>query len=148
MAPIEPANPNDFIGNSIVSETLSPIQRILIIGAGWTGRQIAGQMVAYGLDVTLVDNNSQALDVSRTWILDQRESFIEQMYWPGVSHEQLANRIHLATGIDAVVGDFDLVLESVSEQFSLKRRIIKAYSERFQTPSIIASNSRARGRST
>ena len=141
MAPIEPTNPNAFIDNTNVGETFPPVQRVMIIGAGWTGRQIAGQMVAYSLDVTLVDNNSKALDESRAWILDQRESFFEQGYWPDVSHEQLADRIHLAAGIDAVDGEFDLVLESVSEQFSLKRRIIKAYSERFQTPTIIASNS-------
>ncbi len=118
-----------------------PIQRVLIIGAGWTGRQIAGQMASHGLDVTLVDSNTSALDVSRTWILDQRESFFEQGYWPDVSHEQLADRIHTADGIDRVVGEFDLVLESVSEQFSLKRRIIKSFSERFPSPAIIASNS-------
>ena len=141
MAPSEPANPNGVADKSIVEAAFPPIQRVLIIGAGWTGRQIAGQMVAYGLDVTLVDNNSQALDVSRAWILDQRESFFEQGYWPDVSHEQLTSRIHTATLIDAVAGEFDLVLESVSEQFSLKRRIIKAYSERFQSPTIIASNS-------
>ena len=118
-----------------------PIQRVLIVGAGWTGRQIAGQMSSHGLDVTLVDSNASALDVSRTWILNQRESFIEQGYWPDVSHEQLADRIHTADGIDGVVGEFDLILESVSEQFSLKRRIIKSYSERFPSPTIIASNS-------
>ena len=141
MAPSEPANPNGVADKSIVEAAFPPIQRVLIIGAGWTGRQIAGQMVAYGLDVSLVDNNMQALEDSRAWILDQRESFFEQGYWPDVSHEQLASRIHTATLIDAVAGEFDLVLESVSEQFSLKRRIIKAYSERFTSPTIIASNS-------
>ena len=72
MAPSEPANPNNVSDKSILEAALPPIQRVLIIGAGWTGRQIAGQMVAFGLDVTLVDNNTQALDISRTWILDQR----------------------------------------------------------------------------
>ena len=121
--------------------TSPPIQRALIIGAGWTGRQIAGQMASHGLDVSLVDRDASALDVSRTWILDQRESFVEQGYWPDVSHDQLANRINTANDIDGVAGEFDLVLESVSEQFSLKRRIIKSYSERFPSPIIIASNS-------
>ncbi len=119
----------------------APIDRVLIIGAGWTGRQIAGQMAAHGLDVTLIDSNSQALQISTAWILDQHESFAEQGYWPDVSRERLANRVHSAASIDDVTGDFDLILESVSEQFSLKRRIIKAYSERFATPTIIASNS-------
>ena len=121
--------------------TSPPIQRALIIGAGWTGRQIAGQMASHGLDVSLVDRDASALDVSRTWILDQRESFVEQGYWPDVSHDQLANRINTANDIDGVAGKFDLVIESVSEQFSLKRRIIKSYSERFPSPTIIASNS-------
>jgi len=114
---------------------------VLIIGAGWTGRQIAGQMSVHGIDVTLIDSNLQALEVSTAWILDQREPFMEQEYWPEASQEQLASRIHTASNIDNVSGDFDLVLESVSEQFSLKRRIIKAYSERFAPPTIIASNS-------
>ncbi len=148
MAPSEPSNstgsPANLVGlssKSILDSASRPIQRVLIIGAGWTGRQIAGQMVAYGLDVTLVDNSAQALDVSRSWILEQRESFFEQGYWPEVSHDKLASRIHTAAGIDAITGEYDLVLESVSEQFSLKRRIMKAYSERFPSPTIIASNS-------
>jgi len=114
---------------------------VLIIGAGWTGRQIAGQMAAFGLHVTMVDSQALSLDVSRAWILDQRESFFEQGYWPEVTHEVLSSRIQIASGIDDAMGDFDLVLESVSEQFSLKRRIIKACSERFQFPTVIASNS-------
>jgi len=118
-----------------------PIQRALIIGAGWTGRQIAGQMASHGLNVTLMDNNAGALDVSKQWILDQAEPFSEQGYWPEVPRKELERRIYTADGIDALPGEFDLVLESVSEQFSLKRRIIKSYSERFPAPTIIASNS-------
>ena len=140
MAPTEPTNVHVSTAPTL-SLTSGPIQRILIIGAGWTGRQIAGQMASHGLDVTLVDNHAAALDVSRQWILDQREPFSEQGYWPEVSREELSERIHTAAGIDALSGEFDLILESVSEQFSLKRRIIKTYSERFASPTIIASNS-------
>ena len=140
MAPTEPTNVNVATAPAI-SPTFGPIQRTLIIGAGWTGRQIAGQMASHGLDVTLVDNNAAALEVSRQWILDQRKPFSEQGYWPEVPHEELSGRIHTAPNIDVLSGEFDLILESVSEQFSLKRRIIKTYSERFASPTIIASNS-------
>ena len=136
--PTEPTNP---ISDSLPSHSLSAIQRVLIIGAGWTGRQIAGQMAIHGLDVTLVDSNPSALDVSVKWIKDQREPFFEQGYWPELSESNLARHIHTAAGLDSLDGEFDLVLESVSEQFSLKRRIIKNYSERFRAPTIIASNS-------
>ena len=140
MAPIEPTDFN-ITNAPAVGSASGPIQRVLIIGAGWTGRQIAGQMASHGLDVTLVDNHSAALEVSREWILEQREPFSEQGYWPDVPREELAGRIHTAADIDALTGEFDLILESVSEQFSLKRRIIKTYSERFASPTIIASNS-------
>lgn len=117
------------------------MNRVLIVGAGWTGRQIGGQMASHGLDVTFVDSSAEALQVSREWILDQRETFFEQGHWPDIRHDQLASLIHTTSKIDEVAGDFDLILESVSEQFSLKRRIIKSYSERFASPAIIASNS-------
>ena len=140
MAPSEPTNV-DIAPGPDSTPAHGPIQRILIIGAGWTGRQIAGQMASHGLDVTLVDSNASALEMSQKWILDQAAPFSEQGYWPEVLREELAGRIHLAAGIEALSGDFDLILESVSEQFSLKRRIIKTYSERFALPTIIASNS-------
>ena len=141
MAPTEPANLSSSSDRDSVAHGHAPIQRVLIVGAGWTGRQIAGQMAAFGLNVTLVDSNVQALDVSKKWILDQREPFYEQGYWPEVTSDLLESRIHSAGNLDDLSGEFDLVLESVSEQFSLKRRIIKSYSERFAYPTIIASNS-------
>jgi len=113
----------------------------LILGAGWTGRQIAGQMTSHGLDVTLLDSNPQALELSIAWVESQREPFFEQGFWPKTSRTQLSNRLHCAPSLESLVGQFDLVLESVSEQFSLKRRIIKSVSERFAVPTIVASNS-------
>ena len=136
-----PPEPTSSINDTIDSPSAPAIQRGLIIGAGWTGRQIAGQMACHGLDVTLVDSSATALDVSVKWIMEQRESFFEQGYWPDISEGLLASRVHTTRGLDAVAGEFDLVIESVSEQFSLKRRILKSVSERFQTPTIIASNS-------
>ena len=137
-----PSEPTSPINEPLVSSAPSTaIQRVLIIGAGWTGRQIAGQMAISGLDVTLVDSNPSALDVSVKWIMDQRESFCEQGYWPDLSESVLASHVDTASGLDAVEGEYDLVLESVSEQFSLKRRIIKKYSARFHAPTIVASNS-------
>ena len=136
-----PPEPTSSINDANVSPSLPAIQRVLIIGAGWTGRQIAGQMAIHGLDVTLVDSNPSALDVSVKWILEQRESFFEQGYWPDLSESRLASHVNIASSLDAVGGEFDLVLESVSEQFSLKRRILKNVSERFRNPTIIGSNS-------
>jgi 3-hydroxybutyryl-CoA dehydrogenase len=119
----------------------SRIQNALIIGAGWTGRQLAGQFAAFGVDTTLIDNNSRALDISRFWIEHQWVEFVQSGYWPKIGLPELMSRLHTVESLESIDGSFDLVLESVSEQFSLKRRIFKKYSERFPSPTILASNS-------
>jgi 3-hydroxybutyryl-CoA dehydrogenase len=122
-----------------------PIQNVIILGAGWTGRQIAGQMVAFGLNVILLDNNPHALSMSVDWIETQRVSFAEQGFWPNLSAGELKQRLSTAGSIDAIQdfdqSPFDLILESISEQFSLKRRVLQTVSKRFGPDTIIASNS-------
>jgi 3-hydroxyacyl-CoA dehydrogenase len=61
------------------------IERVAIIGAGWTGRQIAGQMVTHGVGVILCDESSGALNTSRAWILSNLNAFESQGYWPATS---------------------------------------------------------------
>ncbi len=130
-----------FESHPLELSNLDPIQSVLIIGAGWTGRQIAGQMAAHGVQVLLVDNSDAALHQSVRWIEGQRETFQEQGFWPSVSSEELSQRVHTANSLDYISEPVDLVLESVTEQFSLKRRIIQTYSKRFAAPTILASNS-------
>jgi 3-hydroxybutyryl-CoA dehydrogenase len=128
-------------------ENEDSIDRVIIIGAGWTGRQIAGQMAAFGVRVTLVDPFAQALEASRTWILSQRERFCEEGFWPSISQEDLLDRLTFvsATGPEQLSKNNQpipgLILESIPEQVALKRRTLKRYSEQFAPPTIIASNS-------
>jgi 3-hydroxybutyryl-CoA dehydrogenase len=117
------------------------IQRVLIAGAGWTGRQIAGQMAAFGVEVTLFDRSDQALQASRDWIESQAAHMRLNGFWPADETGNLMNRLQTSNSLQELRSDFDLVLESVSEQFSLKRRLMKQLSEQFPAPTILASNS-------
>ncbi len=117
------------------------IQRVLIIGAGWTGRQIAGQMIAHGLDVTLIDSHPVALADSERWINDERQQMIAGGYWPAISQSEVTDRLTLEGSFERLPDDFDFVLETVSELFALKRRLMKQYSERYASPCLMASNS-------
>jgi 3-hydroxyacyl-CoA dehydrogenase len=126
----------------------NPVHRVAIVGAGWTGRQIAGQMAAFGLSVTLIDSVPDALEASRAWIVAQRSGFCEKGYWPHVDESSLLHRIEFSRTPESggvvgheVSGTFDLVLESVPEQVALKRRILKRYSDVYPAPTLIASNS-------
>ena len=56
--------------------SLAPIGTVCIVGAGWSGRQIAAQLLAHGLHVSLYDLNAEVIDSAKIWIADHIE---EQM---------------------------------------------------------------------
>jgi 3-hydroxybutyryl-CoA dehydrogenase len=128
------------------------IEQVAIIGAGWTGRQIAGQMITHGVRVILCDESSGALNTSRAWIIANLTAFQTQGYWPATSQEQVDSRLglvhpdflfggdHSTTGSRGV-REVGLVLECIPEQVALKRRVLKRASEVFGESTIVASNS-------
>lgn len=113
------------------------IQRVLIVGAGWVGRQIAARMAQHGVNVWLFDRKRAVCEHSLAWIrsiVDQRiESSSPAVIADWISKVQIAEEI--------CVPDMDLVIESVPEQISLKKRVLGEISERYPPPVIIASNS-------
>lgn len=124
------------------------IQRVTIIGGGWTGRQIAGQMAAFGVSVLLMDPIREALESSRAWIVSNRSRFIAEGHWPASDEATFFERLQFREApkdprelIDNGSWAPDLLLESVPEQIALKRRVLKGYSEVLPPPTIIASNS-------
>ena len=113
------------------------IQRVLIVGAGWVGRQIAARMAQHGVNVWLFDRKRAVCEHSLEWIrsiVGQRiESSSPAVIADWISKIQIAEQI--------CVPDMDLVIESVPEQISLKKRVLGEISERYPPPVIIASNS-------
>lgn len=147
---------------------LRGIEVIVIVGAGWTGRQIAGQMLTHGIQVILCDESTGALNTSKSWILSNLKSFAQEGYWPSTSEATVESRLQLVhpdvvfspqvlvrnekaiteahQAIDLSVGGFDkslvdLVLECIPEQVALKRRVLKRASELYPETTVIASNS-------
>ncbi|MFN9416692.1 MAG: 3-hydroxyacyl-CoA dehydrogenase NAD-binding domain-containing protein [Pirellula sp.] len=120
------------------------IRTVLVIGAGWVGRQIVGQFIAHGLCVTWLDQSSDALNSGLTWIAEHRaeicsanQDSIERAIGGGSSCEE----VRTCTNIDDAGSPIDLVLETVSEQVSVKRKVLELVSARYPAPTVIASNS-------
>ncbi len=147
---------------------LRGIEVVVIVGAGWTGRQIAGQMLTHGIQVILCDESSGALNTSKSWILSNLKSFSQEKYWPPTSETAVETRLQLVhpdvifspqkvirnenniteahRSVDLSFGGFDkslvdLVLECIPEQVALKRRVLKLASELYPETTVIASNS-------
>jgi 3-hydroxybutyryl-CoA dehydrogenase len=119
------------------------IRTVLVIGAGWVGRQIVGQFVAHGLSVTWLDQSGDALSSGLKWIAEHRAEI------HSANHDSIqraigdsnANDVRTCTNIEDAGSSFDLVLETVSEQVSVKRKVLELASARYPSPTIIASNS-------
>ncbi|MEM7476201.1 MAG: 3-hydroxyacyl-CoA dehydrogenase NAD-binding domain-containing protein [Planctomycetota bacterium] len=128
-----------------------PIIKVLIIGSGWVGRQIAAKMAICGLNVTLFDRNNAALEDSKQWIFHsiktsqaaprQTDSLDETSI---ESAELILDRldwIRELPNTETAMSDYQLVLESVSEQLSVKKRVLRKVSSILHEDTILASNS-------
>ena len=113
------------------------IQRVLIVGAGWVGRQIAARMAQHGVHVWLFDRNRTVCEKSLQWMNSivgaPIESSSPAVIAGWISKIQIADQIFVPA--------IDLVVESVPEQISLKKRVLSEISERYPMPTIITSNS-------
>lgn len=137
------ASPVSVASLASPSPDVQPIDFVVIVGAGWTGRQIAGQMLTHGLRVRLIDRNPEGLSASRAWIESQLKPFHEQGFWPKCDWEEVRERLELVTEnpTDDACSEPGLVLECVPEQVALKRRVLRSYSEVYGAGTVIASNS-------
>jgi 3-hydroxybutyryl-CoA dehydrogenase len=113
------------------------LQRVLIVGAGWVGRQIAARMAQHGVHVWLFDRNrivcEQSLHWMRSIVSDPIESSSTAVISDWLPNVQIADQIF--------VPGTELVIESVPEQISLKKRVLREISESYSPPTIITSNS-------
>jgi 3-hydroxybutyryl-CoA dehydrogenase len=118
--------------------SLAPIRTVCIVGAGWSGRQIAAQLLAHGMQVSLYDSNAEVIDSAKIWIAHHIEEQTASGYWNRELAEGWQGRMRVLAVMQQ--DDCDLVLECTFEQASLKRRVLKQLSKAFPAPCIIASN--------
>ncbi|MCU0718906.1 MAG: 3-hydroxyacyl-CoA dehydrogenase NAD-binding domain-containing protein [Pirellula sp.] len=111
----------------------------LVIGAGWVGRQIVLQLSAFGIKTSWFDQSPAALESGMRWLSNQGESIRVELGWK-IENQPLGPNILAIHDISHARDDIDLVIESVTEQSSAKRKVLTAVSTRFPT-AIIASNS-------
>ncbi|MCC7336980.1 MAG: hypothetical protein IT422_17960 [Pirellulaceae bacterium] len=114
---------------------MTAIENVLILGAGWVGQQTAARLARFGLSVWLADRSLQVCTAAVEWMRELPE-FAPDPSW--------IDRVRISPGMrehDAMGVPIDLVIESVPEQVSLKKRVLRELSETFPAPTIIASNS-------
>jgi 3-hydroxybutyryl-CoA dehydrogenase len=116
------------------------IRRVAVIGAGLMGHGIAAEFAAAGYEVALADTNADALTKAPIRARAGLELMAEAGRVGKAEIEDALLRIRPVAGVPAAVRSADLVVEAVSEDLSLKRRIFAEADAASPAHAVLLSN--------
>ncbi len=114
-----------------------------IIGAGTMGHGIAQCFAVKGWQVRLYDVNREVLGTAPARIRSNLELFVEVGWAQPEAVEGTLENITLSEDLPSTVQGLGLVIETVSEQLDLKRRLFAELEELTSPETILCSNTSA-----
>jgi 3-hydroxybutyryl-CoA dehydrogenase len=117
------------------------IKKVLVIGSGLMGRQIALQCALFDVEVSIYGRSEISLARARRH-LKRYANYLTQGGYISQERATLAlERITLTTDPVAAAADADLVSESVTENLELKRQIWADFGKLVPSKAILTTNS-------
>lgn len=114
----------DLLDTSKSSNDDNRINNVAIIGAGIMGRGIAQTVASMGLDVVIVEVDSEKLESAKAKLTDNIDNEIKRWAMTKSDKKSIFSRIKWETDL-ATVRDCEIIIESVQEDFNLKVEIFK-----------------------
>lgn len=114
------------------------IKKVAIIGAGFMGSQIASRASVYGYDVTVFDVSADRLKSGEEMMKFFTEGHIDAK---GGDLKAVLKRTKFVDSLDEALKDADLVIEAVSEDVEVKKRVFSQIDEKAPLHAIIGTNS-------
>lgn len=118
-----------------------PVRSVFIVGSGWVGRQIAAKLVVSGLNVGLLDRDAATLEQAKSWIEEALAPENDSVAQPTKQPDNWGKASYFEDWSNVGADCYDLALECVSEQLSIKKRVLRAMSAQLSSSTILASNS-------
>jgi 3-hydroxybutyryl-CoA dehydrogenase len=108
------------------------IKKVSVVGAGFTGKQIAATAALYNYDVGVFDINLEILEVAKKYIngVLKRNRKVD-----------LSNNVKFHSEMEIAVKDADLVIEAIPENIELKKEVFSQIEQYAPKNVIIATNS-------
>lgn len=121
------------------------IKEFVVIGGGLMGAGIAQVGAQTGHKVTLVDVSQDVLDKSQARINESikrvaKKKFKEDPAAGEKFIDESVNRLNIATNPDNALSTADLVVEAVTENLDLKKKLFSGYDKVAPAKTIFASN--------
>jgi 3-hydroxyacyl-CoA dehydrogenase / enoyl-CoA hydratase / 3-hydroxybutyryl-CoA epimerase len=120
------------------AEAARPVERLAILGGGLMGRGIAQVAADRGLDVQLVDVDTEHLQAAVSDIGDTLGKLVDKGRWSPERRQGVLDHIHTTLDYDELA-EIPLVIEAVFENLELKRRLLRRVQE-VNRDAIFASN--------
>jgi len=124
---------------NLPERNLMALERIGVVGAGQMGAGIAQVAAQAGLRVVLTDVSDERLQIGRATIESSLKRLVKKKKLSSDEASQLLARICFSTNF-ADHGENQLVIEAVSEDESLKKRVIDELSRVCDKTAILATN--------
>jgi 3-hydroxybutyryl-CoA dehydrogenase len=129
----------DLLGDIQHENEDGRIEDVAIIGAGVMGQGIAQSISAAGLDVLIIEKNEDHLNSAKGVLTNNLKREISRWAMTESEMKSILGRIKWSLNIDEVK-NADIIIESVEENFQLKRLIFKKLDEIAKPDTIFVSN--------
>ena len=115
------------------------VRRVAVVGGGTMGNGIAQVFATSDIEVRLVDAKPELVERALGVISKNLERVAGKQGWPADRAKSILQRI--SGGVDlAAARDCDVVIEAVSEDLALKRRIFESLDSLAPASAILATN--------
>jgi len=129
----------DLLESSTSANDDDRINNVAIIGAGIMGRGIAQTVASMGLEVVIVEVDSEKLENAKTKLNDNIDSEIKRWAMTKSDKKSIFSRIKWETDINTVK-DCEIIIEAVQEDFDAKVKVFKQIDKIANPEAIFVSN--------
>lgn len=117
------------------------MKKIMVVGAGIMGNQIAMQIAIHGYNVVCCDINEEIITKAQSFSTEWFEKRVAKKKLREEEAKQIQNRLTFTTDMAAAAEGADLVVEAVSDKVEVKKAVLKQLDELTPEHCIYASNS-------
>lgn len=117
------------------------MNKVAVIGAGTMGRQIALHCALSGLQVSLHDSRPEGLEQARRFVSEYLDGRVAKNRISEVAKNAALARLSFASELAAALGDADLVIEAIIEQFEPKAELVRQVDALCPPHTIFGTNS-------
>ena len=118
-----------------------PFERVAVVGTGLLGTQIAMISAYAGYKVSVYDTLAGAFDDTYNKLYSDFKAKGVNPFIPWDHWEKCKTAIKFTTHLGDALKDVDLVVEAITEDLEVKRKVFKQLGEKAPAQAILASNS-------